>query len=249
VRKNQSVSKAFALIEATAERPNGVSVSELARSIEMPRVTAARLVATLIEHRLLHRRADDDRIILGPELVRLGRLADYGASLIAAAEEPLREILTSVGETVTLAVWRGRSLEVIYQLDSPHLITTNWLGRSFPLHASSAGKVFLAFVEEDDLERYLDGRLTKLTPKTIASRAALRRELARVRTQGFAESDSESEPDLVEVSVPVFPASGSDAEPAAIISVTGPAARLGPRRRRVAIDGLKAAATTIGRTF
>jgi DNA-binding IclR family transcriptional regulator len=101
-------------------------------------------------------------------------------------------------------------LDVVYQADGPqHLVVRSWTGQRFPLHASSSGKVLLAGYDDARLAAFLRRPRAALTPATLTSAGALRRELARVREQGFAASVDELEEGLASVSVGVHGDAGA----------------------------------------
>lgn len=201
---NQSVVKAISLLRAAAEEPV-TTVSALARAAQLPRPTAVRLIQTLESEGFLLRLRDAERVLIGPELVRLARAGDLGVTLREVASGPLRELSARVSETVTLsAVSTDANLDLIYQVDGPqHLLPRSWIGQRFPLHASSSGKVLLASWSASELERFLREPLLKLTAHTITTPDSLIDELTRVRTQGYAETVDELEVGLAGVSVPI----------------------------------------------
>src|SRR5919107_493583 len=80
-------------------------------------------------------------------------------------------------ETASLAVPRALQLVYVDQVEAPHVMAANWLGRPTPLHATSTGKAFLAWLGADELGAALPGRLQRFTDTTITTRAALRAEL------------------------------------------------------------------------
>ena len=94
------------------------------------------------------------------------------------------------------------------------------LGTRWPAHATSTGKVLLAYRSNGHTHaRPLPG----FTPRTIVDPAALARELARVRRRGYAVSAEELEPGFVAVGAPVHAADGTVV---AAIGVGGPKTRL-----------------------
>src|SRR3954454_7914582 len=143
---NQSVRKAVTLLRATAASGEGASVSALARAAGLPRATALRLIQTMEREGFLLRVPQTDRVLLGPELVRLARQVDVGTLLREGARHRLGELRTAVGETVTLSVVAADGgLDLVEQVDGPHhLVPRSWLGRQFPPHASSSGKILLS---------------------------------------------------------------------------------------------------------
>ncbi len=187
---------------------------------------------------LLIRTPDEDRVLLGPELVRLARHVDVGSLLREVGRGRLDELSEAVGETVTLSVVTpDGGLDVVHQVSGPqHLVPRSWLGQRFALHASSSGKVLLASKNDAELKRVLPGPLPRLTPHTITSRRELRLELQRVRAQGYAATVDELEEGLAGVSIGVF----DDADLLlGTINVNGLTQRLDEAARRRAIDHMR----------
>jgi len=234
---NQSVQKAMMLLRATALDGEGASVSALARAAGLPRATALRLIQTLEAEGLLVRVPAADRVLLGPELIRLAREVDIGMVLLELARPSLGELSEAVRETVTLSVVApDGGLDVVHQVDGPqHLVPRSWVGRRFPLHASSSGKLMLSTYDEARVER-LKNPLPRVAPSTITSRRALRRELAQVRTQGFATTVDELEEGLAGVSVGIF----SEARTIlGAVNVSGLGQRFDAAARRRAVDRMR----------
>ena len=184
---NQSVRKAITLLRATAEDRNA-NVSSLARAAGLPRATALRMIQTLEQEGFLLRNPGDDRVLLGPELLRLARNTDEQLLLREVSRPIIGDLVAAIRETVTLSVVApDGGLDLVYQVDAPHqLRPQSWVGQRFPLHASASGKVLLATYDEERLERFLLEPLARFTPSTITSAEELRAELERVREQRYA---------------------------------------------------------------
>jgi DNA-binding IclR family transcriptional regulator len=224
----QSADRALAILAAFGEQRPRLGVSELAGELGMHKSTVSRLFATL-EGRGLVRR-DGDRFAPGPELARLGALAMHGLSLVQVAQEPLRRLAETSGETVNLAVYEGRQALNVLQLQTAHFVgMTDWTGRAAPLHCTANGKALLAFGGADP-----PTELVRLTPHTITQAEELERELAEVRGRGYALAIEELEEGLHAAAAPVFDATGACV---AAVSVSGPAYRL-PEDRLHAVGAL-----------
>jgi DNA-binding IclR family transcriptional regulator len=235
---NQSVQKAIMLLRATAASNHGTSVSALARAAGLPRATALRLIQTMEREGLLLRVPQDDRVLLGPELIRLARQVDMGTLLREVAHGHLGELRDAVRETVTLSVVApDGGLDLVYQVDGPqHLVPRSWIGQRFPMHASSSGKLLLSTYDEQRLERFLHGPLPALTPHTITGRRALRKELAQDRARGYSSTIDELEDGLAGVSVGVFSESGALL---GVVNVTGLSKRFDEAARRRALEHMR----------
>jgi IclR family pca regulon transcriptional regulator len=102
-------------------------------------------------------------------------------------------------------------------------VTIN-VGTRFPAYATSMGRVLLAALADPALDDYLDRvALDRLTGKTVASAAALRAELARVRAQGYAIVDQELEEGLRAIAAPIHDRAGTVA---GAVNVSAHAARI-----------------------
>ncbi|MGH2895356.1 MAG: IclR family transcriptional regulator [Solirubrobacteraceae bacterium] len=244
---NQSVQKAIRLLRAVADDP-AVSVSALSRTVGLPRATALRMIQTLEGEGFLLRVPGADRVLLGPELLRLAREADVGAVLRELARRPLALLSETLRETVTLSViGADGDLDLIHQVDGPHhLVPRSWIGQRFPLHASSSGKVLLATYDAQRLAQFLQLPLTRLTPATLTTAAGLRRELEQVRSQGYAETCDELEEGLSGVSVGI---SDEDGALLGVVNVSGLSQRLDEARRRQIARGIGAVARDIEATL
>jgi IclR family acetate operon transcriptional repressor len=77
-----------------------------------------------------------------------------------------------------------------------------------------------------------DGRLERFTDRTLPDAKMLRREIAGVQEQGWAQAVKEREDDLNAIAAPVFGPSG---RLAAILGVQGPAQRFGRKKREAAL--------------
>lgn len=235
---NQSVQKAVMLLRATAASTDGTSVSALARAAGLPRATALRLIQTMEREGLLLRVPQHDRVLLGPELVRLARQVDIGTLVREVARGRLGELREAVRETVTLSVVApDGSLELVHQVDGPqHLVLRSWVGQRFPLHASSSGKLLLSTYDDERLERFLRDPLPALTPHTITTRRALRAEVERDRARRYSTTIDELEEGLAGVSVGIFGESGALV---GTINVTGLSQRFDEAARRRAVEHMR----------
>jgi DNA-binding IclR family transcriptional regulator len=231
----QSVQRAAALLEAIADSAEPRTAPELAELRGLNRSTAWRILATLEETGLVEREAN--RYSIGPAAARLAAAATD--SLPRAARRHLEELSRSTGETVSLAVPRRLQLVYVDQVQAPHVMAADWLGRAVPLHATSTGKALLAFLPREELTTALTQSLPQFTDRTITDAAELRAELDRTRRRGYAVSRGELEAALWGASAPV---QDRDGRPIAIVSVWGAEARLKAKGR---LDELgRAAAAT-----
>jgi DNA-binding IclR family transcriptional regulator len=151
--------------------------------------------------------------------VRLGMLAAAERDLVRAARPVMEELAAATGETVVLSVAAGEEAVDVAQVDSRFLVGgKRWIGLRSPLHATSDGKVLLAFGAAE----LPPGKLVRMSPQTVASHRALEQELEAVRAKGWARSVGEYEQGLNGVAAPIF----DDGRCVAALSVSGPTYRV-----------------------
>jgi DNA-binding IclR family transcriptional regulator len=98
-----------------------------------------------------------------------------------------------------------------------------YVGHRTPLHATSSGKVLLAFADEQVRRKYGQTELQRFTDRTITDHSALAEELEQVRRRGWASSHEEWEDRINAVAVPVRNPAG---QVIAAMTATGPEHRL-----------------------
>jgi IclR family transcriptional regulator, acetate operon repressor len=223
----QAVLRAVRLLKAIGSEPGEPALADLVRALGLNKTTAYRLL-TALEAEGLVERGQGDGYRLGPELVALGSRALGAHDLREAARGELLALARKTRETAHLEVRVGAETLILDEAMGSHRVgTTPSVGTRWPAHATSNGKVLLAGLGHDDLEALLRSPLPALTPRTITDRAALRRELQRVRDRGYATGVEELEPGYMAVAVPVR---ARDGQVVAAMGIGGPRVRLDPAR-------------------
>jgi DNA-binding IclR family transcriptional regulator len=143
-------------------------------------------------------------------------------ALVRRVRPLLADLAVRTGESVLLAVAKRFNLVYVDQVDPPGVMTPSWLGKPLPLHATSGGKVFLAWLRLDERDAILPQDLPRYTSRTITDREQLERELDAVRRTGYAICTREYEEFSSGVSAAVL---NSRRYPIAVVNVWGPAPR------------------------
>lgn len=237
------MSRAVGLLKAfTPERPV-LRLPDLARLVGLNKTTAHRLLSALTGEGLLERLPGGGGYRLGPELLALGSRALSASGLREASHAELQALALATRETVTLEVLVGRDVLILDEAIGDYVVgSMPSRGTRWPAHATSTGKVLLAHLPVAALEPLLAGPLAAPSPRTITDPAELRRELARVRSRGWAAAAEELEIGFVAIGAPLRDAAG---EVVAAVSVGGPKGRLVPARTRELLALLVAAADRI----
>ncbi|MFC9685918.1 IclR family transcriptional regulator, partial [Streptomyces sp. NPDC056948] len=238
---NKSVVKGVQLLRELARHGSGATVTDLAKAVGLSRPTAFRLLNSFERTGFVDR--NDAKYTLGWEFARLARQADPYAGLVSRIQPILDELAETLRETVTMSVPTppGRELDLIAAAKGAHVVGVSvgaLIGQHWPLHASSTGKILLAELTAEDLEKALPERLESLTRDTIVDRDALFRELQQVREQGYSIIDNELEEGLLSLSRPLRDSAGSLV---AILTVDAPRYRFGRDRIPEALQRMQGA--------
>lgn len=179
-----------------------MSLSEMARSADLPLSTTHRLVGVLTRWGALERRDGGDYSI-GQHLWELGLLADVQVELKQVSAPFLQDLYAATRETIYLAVrvdTRALYVDRLTGVVRPSIMAE--IGSYLPLHATGVGKVLLAHAPSDVIERVL-GDLRSVTPHTMTDRVRLRAQLAACRERGFARTSQEMGMGTASVAVPI----------------------------------------------
>jgi len=222
----QAVDRAVALLKSVAASATPPTVLELARDCGLNRSTAWRLLRTLEHHGLVDRDPITRRYTIGYGAVSVAAVVTDDA-LVRRVRPLLGKLADVTGESVTLAVATRFNLVYVDQVDPPRVIVSSWLGKPLPLHATSGGKAFLAWLRPEEWDAILPKELPRYTAYTIIDRDLLVRELAEVRRVGYALCNREYEEFSSGASAVVL---NTRQYPMAVINVWGPAPRNPPKK-------------------
>jgi len=217
----QAVDRAVALLKAVADSTTPPNVLELAQACRINRSTAWRLLRTLEYHGLVDRDAITQRYTVGYGAISIAAAA-ADDTLVRRLRPLIEQLVTTTGESVTLAVAKRFNLVYVDQVDPPDVVMPSWLGKPLPLHATSGGKAFLAWLPADERAAILPKELQRYTDRTITDLDKLNRELDSVRQTGYALCVREYEEFSSGASAAVL---SSHQYPIAVINVWGPAPR------------------------
>jgi IclR family acetate operon transcriptional repressor len=224
---HRAAKRALRLIEHVAASPEPVTLSELARQVELPKSSAHALARTLADEGYLLR---DGRsgYTLGPRLLSLLGKLPQRFELPRVARPIMQELVDDLRETALLGIRQGAQVIYIEQVEAPQMIRyVAPLGEPRPLHCTSIGKIILASMDAAEADALLRAtKLQRFTSHTTVSLKALRSELGQIREQGFALNREESMEGIAAIAVPVRVGGAPDGALIAGLSMTGPATRM-----------------------
>ncbi|MFT3874402.1 MAG: IclR family transcriptional regulator [Nocardioides sp.] len=200
-----SVAAAARILREFGKHTTQMGVSQLARRVGVGKSTAHRIIWTLVEEGLLEKVEETGLFRLTSTMRSLGASAETAQRLHEAATIPLDQLRKATTGTLHLAILDGTDVLYVERREGPGAIPVfRAVGSRNAAHATSSGKVILAFLPAERQKLLVDGmRLSPKTPRTITSKAEFMAELDRVRRQGFAENRGESQPGMCSVAAPI----------------------------------------------
>lgn len=221
----QSVNRAFAILRTVAANPKGLGITEIAHQVGLPISTVARLLATLEAEEVIERVPDRVGFRIGAGMIALVLQVPYHRHLTLLARPCLLELAETTREAVGLSLLDGDSMVVVDMIRSQRRVqVADATGDRFPPYATSPGKILLAHLPEEVLDRYLAHPLEPFTPKTITDPIVLRQQLATIREQGYAWVCEELD-EIAGVSAPIQDDTG---KVVAAVNLYGPSFRFPP---------------------
>lgn len=243
---SQAVERALRLLKLFSDNKSQLSIAEAVTASGLNRTTVFRLLRALKNEGFLTRLADGS-YGLGAELVAVGGYAQGSNHLWQAAHPVLVALGGEINERVTLEVLSTDPLGipamlVVDEISAEHVLgIREFVGNHLPIHATSTGKVILAFSSAEKRHTLLAHKLEQLTVNTLTA-AMISDSVIQIRQQGYAEANEELAHGLIAVAVPIFDTHG---QPCAAISVVVPAVRITPPRKLAILQKLIQAGLTI----
>jgi DNA-binding IclR family transcriptional regulator len=240
-----TLEKGLRILEAVASQRRGVTLTELARLLDVSKSTVHRFLATLQEVGYVERFEGGDRYRPGIKTLALaGSFLDTLAIRDAAAFY-LADLALRTGETAHLGLLTGSEIVLIDTAETPNCLRVHSsVGMRLPAHSTAGGKAMLAFLPESQLRPVIAGGLPRRTSRTLVSDATLRARLAEVRSTGYAIEDEEETEGVRGVAAPVF---DFDRRVAGAIGVSAPAVRMSIEKAHALAPAVGEAAEQVSR--
>jgi IclR family acetate operon transcriptional repressor len=224
-----TVSRTMQIIEMLSDGGRGLSLSDIARQLDVNKSIALRILNTLEEANYVFRGVESQRYLLTYKISKIGLNVLIANRFLEQVQPRLRQLADASGELVLLATIQDDGPQWIMAArgGAGRRLQVNPMVRSI-LHSTATGKAWLATLPDAEVEKRLGKDLPPTTPHTVTTLKALRAQLAVIRRQGFAISDQENETGIKAISVPIWRGVGPEArECVGFVSITAPVSRAG----------------------
>lgn len=223
----QSLTRGLKLLEWIAESGSSVALTELAQQAGLPNSTTHRLLTTMQQQGFVRQVGDLGHWAIGAHAFVIGSSFLQSRNLLAIVHPVLRKLMEASGETVNLAVLDQSDHQaiIIDQVQCTQLMRMSApIGGKLPMHASGAGKAFLANLSEEQVTGLLHRQgLHAYTPATFTSPLLLKEDLLQIRKRGYSFDDEEHALGLRCIASCIY---DEHKEPFAAISISGPISRI-----------------------
>lgn len=222
--KVKSLAKAVKLLECfSMERPE-LGIKELSEMLDIQKSTAHNIADTFKKLGYLSQNPETNKYFLGLGLLKFSYTINNHLGFRNFFLPFMEKISGQTNEVVFLGIPHGG--EVLYlecYFPTGSRATRNILGERAHMHCTGLGKAMLAFLPEQEQNKYATARLKKFTERTITTAPLLLEELAQIRNRGYAIDNMEHEHGVTCVAIPVFSAGN---QIVAALSTSAPSLRL-----------------------
>lgn len=244
----QSLGRAFAILEEVARHREGIGLADLSKLVGLHNSTTFHLAKTMVSLGYIRQEKETKRYRVGRPLFALAASALDEIEMVNVATPVLEDLSRETGESSHFAVRMGDSVVVIARTSGPGAFQlTDRVGVVRPAHCTALGKVILAALRPDQLERFLERvDMKPSTNKSITNVAQLLREIAEVRKTGIAYDDGEFNPEVRCVAVPVKDFTG---QVVGALGISGPIWRMSNQALHSRAKVVQAAADRLSAGF
>jgi DNA-binding IclR family transcriptional regulator len=241
-----AVERALNILEAAAQRREGLTNSEFSRKLAIPKSSASYILRTLEKRGYLRREAETGRYRLGLKILSLGGDAQASLDIADVALPFIRMLVEKIHLTAHLAVLDQGEAVYIEKVEAPGFFKVNtWVGRRMFLHSTSVGKCLMAWLPKHEVDTLVKQQgLKKRTPKTITTMTKLLAELEHVKHSGYAVDDEENSLGARCLGAPIFDAMGNVS---AALGASGTLTQMDEENMPKIIEALKETSRRISR--
>ncbi|PYG90308.1 IclR family transcriptional regulator [Ruminiclostridium sufflavum DSM 19573] len=202
----QIIDRTLKALTFLSNEPTGLSVSELSTMLGIPASSTHRILTGLKENHFIIQDGDTKKYKVSYKLFTLCSQITKNSSLVSSAKSVMKKLAKKLDKTIVLCVMENSHIICIDYIEnkdtSMYMVK---IGYEMPLHVTSAGKVFSAFMDRKAAEQELSKTsMEAATPYTKTSLEELYRELDEIKKDGYAICDEELQLGIQGIACPIF---------------------------------------------
>ena len=193
------------ILEEILIDPDNFTAKKISHKLGIPLATIYRHIDTLCEEKYIVP-TGTKKYIPGPKIRNMILNSLPYEPNFTLRRSHLRKLTNDIQETVSLSIPIGTKLVYFDRIEFHWPMQLNLeAGDHLPLHASASGKLYLSSIEEEKVIQIFRNIKTPKTAKnTITDISQFKKELKKIKNQGYAFDDEEWFNGMVGLSVPIF---------------------------------------------
>ena len=205
MKVNRTTQRTVEILELIATTDRELTLSDIAKALEMPKTSAFDILETLVQMNMLYIRENGVKTYhIGVKSYSIG--SNYSkTSLLLNASEPIIKDL-AMATNLTILIAKETSGEIVFTLKQEpekKIIATPSIGDRLYIHTTSIGKSILAFSHKQErLMEEID--FCAQTNNSITSKKDLLHAIGKIKEQGYAISNRENEAHTFSIGAPIF---------------------------------------------
>ena len=202
-----AVEKALRILMAFAPHNEKMTPLDLSKKLGLHRSNTNRLLKVLKKHGFVGQDPESRRYYLGRSVLVLSEavIESLNMDLVSIARPYLDELRDRTKETTALEVWIGDTSILAYISPGPHMVQIrSTVGAMMPVHVAAGARAIMAHLSAEVVDRLLDKKLTRFTPKTITDPEAVKQKLKEIKRKGISIEQGELDQDIHIMAAPVF---------------------------------------------
>jgi IclR family pca regulon transcriptional regulator len=199
----EALARGLRVLETFNQDRKALTLSDIARLVDLPRASVRRTLHTLVH--LGYAETDDRLFRLTPSVLKLAGAYLSSNAVTDILQPALDRLSEAVNESCAAAVLDGEHVMMIAHASPKRIIPVSaQIGYRLPAAATSLGRVLLAALDDRRLDEFLSrNRAKRLTEFTVLDKSELRKEILKVRADGYALADQEAEIGFRTIAVPL----------------------------------------------
>lgn len=228
--KVKSLAKSLQILSCFTLQEPILGVTELAERMGVTKSNIHNILSTFTAMGYLSR-LPDGRYTLGLKILEYAFIINQNLGYPNAVYDILVDTAAQTGEVVYFGLPYGTNVLYLYVAHPTHRLNMlpyrDMLGATAPLYCTGIGKAILAHLPEELWMEHIPAERRQFQPNTITDLTAILEELHCTRRRGYAIDNSEHDPHIRCVGVPVYNTSG---KLVAGISTSGPSMTMTDRK-------------------
>ncbi len=200
---SEALARGLNVLGAFNDRQRQMTLSDVARAVDLPRATVRRSLATLVD--LGYLETEGRLFRLTPGVLKLA-IAYLSSDPVPSVLQPVCErICRQVGASCSVAVRDGEEAVMIARAIPARPASVGLsIGYRLPMFCSALGRVLASAMPDPELDAFLAQlKPVRFTRQTVVSKPQIRRLILDVRKRGYALADQEAEIGIRSIAVPL----------------------------------------------